>query len=95
MKKNAYFINTARGEITDERGLLKALVEGWIAGAAVDTLANESPDGRHLEDNPLIEYANQHDNLFIVPHLGGTTKEAIKNTQVYISKLVTKELERV
>ena len=31
MKKDAYFINTARGEITDERALLHALQNKWIA----------------------------------------------------------------
>jgi len=95
MKKDAYFINTARGEITDENALFYALQNKWIAGAAIDTLAQESPDGRHLKNNKLIEYARNHDNLIIVPHLGGTTKEAIEKTQLYITNLVIKEVKRL
>lgn len=93
MKKNAVFINTARGEITDELALLKALKNNWIAGAALDTLAGEAPDGSHLIDNPLVNYAREHQNLIIVPHLGGATREATERTQKYISELVVKEIK--
>lgn len=95
MKPAAVFINTARGEITDENALLKALENFWIAGAAVDTLANESPDGAHLINNPLVEYAKKNENLIIVPHLGGATKEAIDRTQIYISELVVKAIKNL
>ncbi len=94
MKSEAVFINTARGEITEEAGLLRALKEKKIAGAAVDTLANESPDGAHLTKNPLVEYARKHDNLIIVPHLGGATQEATERTQLYISELVINEIKK-
>ena len=33
MKKTAIFINTGRGRTVDEPALIKALQEGWIAGA--------------------------------------------------------------
>lgn len=94
MKPTSVFINTARGEITNEKHLLKALKNKWIYGAALDTLSNESPDGSHLLKNPLVEYARKNDNLIIVPHLGGSTKEANERTQVYISKLVLKEIKK-
>lgn len=86
MKRTAYFVNTARGEITDERALLHALEQGWIAGAAVDTLANEQPDGSHLRENALVEYARTHENLIVLPHLGGATAEATERTQLYIAE---------
>jgi len=86
MKPTAYFVNTARGEIADEGALLRALEEGWIAGAAVDTLANEQPDGGHLAGNPLVDYARTHENLIVLPHLGGATEEATERTQVYIAE---------
>lgn len=94
MKPTAVFINTARGEITDEKALLKALDRKWIYGAALDTLSNESPDGKHLFKNPLVEYARKNNNLIIVPHLGGSTKEANERTQVYISKLASNEIKK-
>jgi D-3-phosphoglycerate dehydrogenase len=94
MKQGSFFINTARGEMTDEGALLRALRHGPIAGAAVDTLANESPDGKHLKRNPLVEWAREHENLIIVPHIGGTTVEAIERTQLHIADLVIRELGR-
>jgi phosphoglycerate dehydrogenase-like enzyme len=36
MKKTAYFINISRGELVDEKALVSALKEGWIAGAGLD-----------------------------------------------------------
>jgi D-3-phosphoglycerate dehydrogenase len=86
LKPGAVLVNTARGEITDEAALLDALELGRLAGAAIDTLAGELPDGAHLHANPLVEYARTHENLIIVPHLGGATREATERTQVYISK---------
>ncbi len=95
MKPTAVFINTARGEITDEVALLEALKKGWIAGAGIDTLADESPDGAHLINNPLVEYARKNQNLIILPHLGGSTEEATERTQVYISELVVKAIKNL
>jgi D-3-phosphoglycerate dehydrogenase len=94
MKPTSYFVNTARGEITDERALLKALEERWIAGAAVDTLADEEPDGSHLRRNPLVEYARANENLIVLPHLGGATAEATERTQVYIAEKLADWLRR-
>ncbi len=54
MKRTAYFINTARGELVDERALHVALSEGLIAGAGLDVLELEPPD----RDNPLLKLGN-------------------------------------
>jgi phosphoglycerate dehydrogenase-like enzyme len=67
MKKSTILINTSRGPIIDETALIKALKEGWIAGAGLDVYEREpiSPD------NLLLTL----ENVVLTPHLGGGTKE--------------------
>ena len=67
MKRTAYVVNCARGEIVDEAALAEALKAGTIAGAAVDVFSKEPPAG-----NPLIAGPNIH----LTPHLGASTAEA-------------------
>lgn len=70
MKPDAYLINTARGEIVDNDALRKALIEGWIAGAGLDTLAPEPV----LSDNPMVNLPEEvKDRVLYSPHLGGIT----------------------
>lgn len=94
MKSTAYFINTARAELISSGALEKALIESWIAGAAVDVLRGEIDNGEHMRNSSLLEYAKGHDNLIIVPHIGGTTYEAKEATQNYIAELVKKYLKK-
>lgn len=54
MKSTAYLVNTARGPVVRETALIKALQEGWIAGAALDVMESEPPD----RENPLLHMAN-------------------------------------
>ena len=54
MKPSALFINTGRGPTVDEPALIKALHEGWIAGAGLDVLEQEPPDAI----NPLLKMEN-------------------------------------
>jgi D-3-phosphoglycerate dehydrogenase len=70
MKPNAYLINTSRGPVVDEAALIKALDEGWIAGAGLDVLEKEPPD----PDNPLLEMAN----VVISPHSGHYSEESMR-----------------
>ncbi|MCI0528437.1 MAG: C-terminal binding protein [Nitrospira sp.] len=68
MKPTAILINTARGPIVDEKALIKALKEKWIAGAALDVLEKEPPD----PDNPLF----QMDNVILTPHAAWYSEDA-------------------
>jgi D-3-phosphoglycerate dehydrogenase len=54
MKKTALFVNTGRGSTVDEPAMIKALTEGWIAGAGLDVLETE-PVGHN---NPLLGMEN-------------------------------------
>ncbi len=61
MKPCAVLINTSRGPVVDEAALIRALQDGWIAGAGVDVLEMEPP----TPDNPL----RMMDNVVITPHM--------------------------
>ena len=63
MKPGATLINTARGGIVNEQALADALRAGRIAGAGLDSLAQEPP----RDGNPLLDL--QLPNLIMTPHM--------------------------
>lgn len=65
MKQTAYIINTGRGGTIDENALIKALEDGWIAGAGLDVFENEPLP----KDSPLW----QMENVIITAHYAGRT----------------------
>ncbi len=82
-RRGAYFINTSRGELVDHDAFLDALVSGQLAGAAIDVFADEFvPDFEaSFTRHPLWIYAQDHDNLIITPHIGGSTRDAWGDTE--------------
>ena len=66
MGSHAFLINTARGEVVDERALANALSEGEIAGAGLDVYENEP------SINPALL---KFENLVLLPHMGSGTNE--------------------
>jgi glyoxylate reductase len=67
MRPSAFLINTARGPIVDQRALREALVDGTIAGAALDVTDPEPLP----PDDPLLTAPN----LLVVPHIGSATHQ--------------------
>lgn len=86
MKKDAYFINTSRGELVDEAALLDALESNKLKGAALDVLRNDSSWKNEIPGNhPLQQFALQNEKLIITPHIGGYGKVSIEKTRDFIT----------
>ncbi|HZA93704.1 MAG TPA: D-glycerate dehydrogenase [Gemmatimonadales bacterium] len=84
MRRSAYLINTARGDVVDEAALVDALADGTIAGAGLDV----------YEQEPRVSPALlKMENVVLLPHLGSATKEtrvamgmrALENLRLFFS----------
>jgi lactate dehydrogenase-like 2-hydroxyacid dehydrogenase len=84
MRRSAYLINTARGDVVDEAALVEALADGTIAGAGLDV----------YEQEPRVSPAlTKMENVVLLPHLGSATKEtrvamgmrALENLRLFFS----------
>ncbi|MCX8165244.1 MAG: glyoxylate reductase [Acidilobaceae archaeon] len=80
MKRTALLINTARGAVVDTNALVKALREGWIAGAALDVFEREPLEPNH----PLTALKN----VVLTPHIASATRE----TRMRMAELVAENL---
>lgn len=83
VKPTVHLINAARGGIVDEQALYDALVEGRVAGAALDVYASEP-----CTDSPLFAL----DNVVATPHLGASTDEAQEKAGIAVAKSVRQAL---
>ncbi len=94
LKKGAYFINTSRGELVDEKALLDSLKSNKLSGAAIDVLDGDSSWGSESHiTNDLLKYSSTHHNLLITPHMGGYGRTSIYKTREFIINLFLKENE--
>jgi lactate dehydrogenase-like 2-hydroxyacid dehydrogenase len=84
MRRSAFLINTARGDVVDEAALVEALAKGTIAGAGLDV----------FEKEPQVSPALlAMENVVLLPHLGSATQEtrvamgmrALENLRLFFS----------
>jgi len=84
MKRTAYLVNTSRGALIDEAALVRALREGWIAGAALDVTATEPLPPSH----PLLSM----DNVILSPHVAFFSETAILQVKERVAQYVVNAL---
>ena len=88
MKPGAILINTARGGIVDEAGVVAALKSGHLGGAALDVFAEE----------PMSKDAGQKfadvKNLILTPHISGVTGDSNRRVSFVTADNVRKHLDQ-
>jgi phosphoglycerate dehydrogenase-like enzyme len=82
MKKTAYFLAVSRGKLFDDLALVKALKDGWIAGAGLDVFPQEPPPS----DHPIFDCTN----VVMTAHTSGWSPDR----QIRLIDLYTENLRR-
>lgn len=86
MKRGAVLVNTSRGAIVDEHAVLEALERGYLGAYGCDVLEGET-DGP-IDRHPLVEYAREHPNVIITPHMGGVSPDALRRTAAFTARKI-------
>jgi D-3-phosphoglycerate dehydrogenase len=84
MKPTAYLINASRGVNVNEEALYRALQEGTIAGAGLDTYVDEPK----AEGREFTKKFRELDNVVLSSHLGASTHEAQVKTGIETAEVV-------
>jgi D-3-phosphoglycerate dehydrogenase len=88
LKQRPWFLNTSRGKIVKLDGLIHALKNHWIAGAALDVLENERLETYSPQEREQLTWLLDQSNIIITPHIAGYSHEAFfKMASVLIGKL--------
>lgn len=86
MKKGAIFLNYSRGDVVDLEALRDAIESDRVSGAAIDVYPEEPKKKNEKFSSPLQNLPN----VFLTPHIGGSTEEA----QLNIGQNVARKLLR-
>lgn len=81
MKKGARLLNASRGKVVDLAALKAAILESRLGGAAVDVYPEE-PEGSVKNFKTELQGLP---NVFLTPHVGGSTEEAQQNIGIEVS----------
>jgi D-3-phosphoglycerate dehydrogenase len=82
MKPGAILINASRGTVVDIDALTAALRIGHISGSAIDVFPVEPRANNEEFVSPLRAF----DNVFLTPHIGGSTQEAQENIGLEVAE---------
>lgn len=94
MKKNFYFVNTARGENLKTSALVEAIKKGKVLGAALDVLEYEKSSFENLDssgENKDLQFLLSSEKVIVTPHIAGWTHQSKeKLAQFIVDKIVAK-----
>lgn len=85
LRPDAVLINAARGGLVDQSAVAQMLVDGRLAGAALDTLEREPPD----PDEPILSAPR----CLVTPHLAGTTRDGYVQIGEVAARLLSEYIE--
>lgn len=90
MKKNFYFVNTARGKNVKTKDLVEAIKSGKIKGAALDVLEFEKSSFENLDcQNSDLEFLFNSEKVIVTPHIAGWSHQSKeKLAQVIVDKIL-------
>ncbi|SED87241.1 phosphoglycerate dehydrogenase [Ruania alba] len=81
MKPGAIFLNLSRGFLVDYAALRQQILDGRVAGAAVDVFPQEPKS----QGDPFDSELRDLPNVILTPHVGGSTEEAQQDIGVFVA----------
>jgi len=84
MRDGVFIVNMARGAVIDEKALIKYLKRGKIGGAALDVFEIEPLPS----NSPLLQF----ENIILTPHIGASSREALRRMAIEVAVKVLREL---
>ncbi|TGD72966.1 phosphoglycerate dehydrogenase [Mangrovimicrobium sediminis] len=86
MREGGILINASRGTVVDIDALAARLESGHLAGAAIDVFPVEP----RSNDDEFVSPLRRFDNVFLTPHIGGSTVEAQENIGMEVAEKLAK-----
>jgi D-3-phosphoglycerate dehydrogenase len=93
MKSGAVLINTSRSDVVDEQALIAALDDGRLAAYGADVVHGEGRED--MQDNLVVRYARDHENVIVTPHMGGGTHFSIIEARRFMADKAAAALKRL
>jgi D-3-phosphoglycerate dehydrogenase / 2-oxoglutarate reductase len=89
MARGSFLLNLSRGSVLDLGALKAAILDGHLAGAAVDVY----PDEPESSGQPFLSELQGLPNLILTPHIGGSTEEAQHNIGLEVSEALVRYVD--